>query len=60
MIKCCECGKKAKWERSTQFAGDHPYCKKHAKLESDFKKSDSSYFFWYKIQRKKDENASTP
>ena len=50
-IKCRMCDKPAKWQRSTQFAGDHPYCKKHAKLQSDFKLSDS-YTFWNKIQRK--------
>lgn len=50
-IKCCLCYKPAKWERSTQFAGDHPYCKKHAKLEPDFNENDS-YAFWVKIQRK--------
>lgn len=50
-IKCILCDKTAKWERSTQFAGDHSYCKKHAKLESDFKQNDS-YTFWTKIQRK--------
>ncbi len=51
MIYCCICIKKAKWVQSTQFSGDHPYCKEHAKLESDFKKNDS-YAFWSKIQRK--------
>ena len=50
-IKCLVCDKPAKWERSTQFAGDHPYCKEHAKAESDFKENDS-YAFWCKIQRK--------
>lgn len=50
-IKCCLCYKPAKWERSTQFAGDHPYCKLHAKLEPDFNENDS-YAFWIKIQRK--------
>lgn len=47
---CCECGKPARWLRMTQFAGNHPYCKKHATLESDFKDSDS-YKFWTKINR---------
>lgn len=50
-INCCLCDRPAKWERSTQFAGDHPYCKTHAKLEDDFKENDS-YAHWYKIQRK--------
>lgn len=55
VLKCCECGKRARWVRSTQFAGEYPYCKKHAKLEADFKQADS-YAFWYKL--KKDEDAS--
>lgn len=50
-IKCCICGKKAKWEHSTQVTVDYAYCKEHAKLEADFKQNDS-YAFWTKIQRK--------
>ena len=47
--RCLECGAKATWMRSTQFAGDHPYCEKHAKLEKDFGENDS-YAFWYEIK----------
>lgn len=46
--KCIICDKEAVWVRSTQFAGEHPYCEEHAKLESDFGQNDS-YGFWYKI-----------
>lgn len=47
--KCLECDERATWMRSTQFAGDHPYCEKHAKLEKDFGENDS-YGFWYEIK----------
>jgi hypothetical protein len=47
--RCLECGAKATWMRSTQFAGDHPYCEEHAKLEKDFGVSDS-YGYWYEIK----------
>lgn len=46
-LVCFECAKKAKWVRHTQFAGDHYYCKKHAKEQEDFKISDS-YKYWAK------------
>lgn len=49
MHKCLECGAEATWVRSTQFAGEHPYCDQHAKQESDFKQSDS-YTYWYALQ----------
>ena len=45
---CLICGKPADWVRSTQFAGDHPYCEHHAKKEDDFGEEDS-YSYWYKI-----------
>jgi hypothetical protein len=45
-----ECEELATYIRCTQFAGDHPYCTKHAKLEKDFKKEDPSYFFWQTIK----------
>lgn len=45
---CMICGKNATWIRSTQFAGDHPFCEEHAKMESDFCENDS-YTFWYKV-----------
>ena len=43
---CLECNKPARWIRSTQFAGEHPYCEEHARLEKDFKQEDS-YTYWY-------------
>lgn len=45
---CSECGAKADWIRSTQFAGEHPYCERHARMESDFNESDS-YTYWYRV-----------
>lgn len=48
---CLVCGKPADWVRSTQFAGEHPYCEHHAKQEDDFGEDDS-YTFWYNIQDK--------
>ena len=45
---CIECGKPAVWVRSTQFAGNHPYCKEHAEREKDFGENDS-YSYWYKL-----------
>lgn len=54
-LEYCYCGKKAKWARYTQFGGTHYFCKKHAKLESDFREQDSSYFFWGKVQRKNED-----
>lgn len=49
-MTCSEenCKNKISWIRHTQFAGSHPFCDSHAKLEKDFKKS-SSYLFWEKI-----------
>ena len=51
-MKCLECHREAKWMRSTQFSGDHPYCAPHARAEDDFMKNDS-YAFWYKIEKPK-------
>lgn len=45
---CMECGKPAVWERSTQFAGDHPYCDECAHKEEDFGENDS-YQYWTKL-----------
>ena len=39
-IKCYWCDKPATWMRYTQFAGNHPFCDKHAELESDFNDGD--------------------
>ena len=46
--KCIECDKTAEWVRCTQFAGDHPYCDEHARLEKDFTDEDS-YQYWSKL-----------
>ena len=46
---CNECDKPATWIRSTQFAGNHPFCSEHAKKEGDFGQSDPTYFYWYEI-----------
>lgn len=47
---CIDCGRtKVRWIRHTQFSGTHPYCKKCAKKQDDFKQEDPSYFFWEKI-----------
>jgi hypothetical protein len=43
--KCIECNEPATWVRSTQFAGEHPYCELHARLEQDFGDNDS-YTYW--------------
>jgi hypothetical protein len=47
--KCIVCEKPAEWVRSTQFAGDHPYCDLHARLESDFLENDS-YTYWKELK----------
>jgi hypothetical protein len=44
------CDKPAVWIRSTQFAGDHPFCEEHAKAENGFDTNDS-YEFWYKVEK---------
>jgi hypothetical protein len=46
---CMMCDEPAVWIRSTQFAGDHPFCEEHAKLEEGFNVNDS-YEFWYKVK----------
>ena len=48
--KCIECGEPATYIRSTQFAGDHPYCSYHAEKQSDFYSQPDSYSYWYKIE----------
>jgi hypothetical protein len=46
VIKHCSlCEQPATWMRYTQFAGNHPFCDKHAELESDFNDGD-----WEKIE----------
>lgn len=44
-MKCIDCDRNAEHIRHTQFAGSHPYCGRHAKLEKDFN-GESSYFLW--------------
>ena len=39
-IKCSYCDEPATWMRYTQFAGNHPFCDKHAELEADFEDGD--------------------
>jgi endogenous inhibitor of DNA gyrase (YacG/DUF329 family) len=39
-IKCVSCEEPATWMRHTQFAGSHPFCDKHAEMESDFEDGD--------------------
>ena len=39
-FKCYWCDKPATWMRYTQFAGNHPFCDKHAELETDFNDGD--------------------
>lgn len=43
--KCMMCDRDAVWVRSTQFAGDHPFCKEHAEQEDGFGVNDS-YEYW--------------
>lgn len=50
---CMMCDKPAVWIRSTQFAGDHPFCKEHAEAEEGFNVNDS-YEYWYKVKDEKD------
>lgn len=45
----CECGEPATWVRRTQFAGDHPFCEKHARNQENFGKSNPGYFFWEQL-----------
>lgn len=47
--RCLECGGHAVWIRHTQFAGDHPYCDKHARMEKDFNDEPDSYSFWSNV-----------
>lgn len=49
---CSECERPATWIRSTQFAGDHPYCDEHAKEQNDFQQNDS-YAYWYEVEGNK-------
>ena len=46
-IKCVICDEPATWMRYTQFAGNHPFCDKHAELETDFGSDDID---WEKIK----------
>jgi hypothetical protein len=43
------CYEDARWERTTQFAGDHPFCDLHALMEEDFGKADS-YTYWNEVK----------
>jgi hypothetical protein len=48
-MKCICCNENARWERVTQFAGDHPFCDLHALMEEDFGKADS-YTYWSEVK----------
>ena len=50
--KCLECDEPASWIRHTQFAGNHPYCDKHARQEKDFGENDS-YTFWEELKNER-------
>lgn len=47
--RCDDCREKATWVRMTQFAGDHYFCTRHARLQGDFGKEDPSYFYWREL-----------
>jgi hypothetical protein len=47
--KCLLCSNPASDIRSTQFAGNHPYCREHAQLEPDWGENDS-YTVWTKVK----------
>lgn len=55
--RCLECGAKAVWIRSTQFAGDHPYCEEHARQEKDFGENDS-YAYWYEVKDERNSDSN--
>jgi hypothetical protein len=55
-----ECDNNATWVRVTQFAGSHPYCDEHAKMEADFGEDDTSYFFWKDLLGRPKENPVQP
>lgn len=52
---CMMCHRPAEWIRSTQFAGDHPFCDGHARLESGFGENDS-YEYWIDLREEKNES----
>jgi hypothetical protein len=52
-LTCSECTEPAVWVRSTQFAGEHPYCQHHAEQQSDFEDEPDSYCYWYKVDADK-------
>lgn len=55
-MKCIECGEPAKYVRSTQFSGEHPYCEECVRSEDDFDlNKQSSYYYWYALSDNDDE-----
>ena len=48
-LQCMNCYEDARWERTTQFAGDYHYCDLHALMEEDFGKADS-YTYWNEVK----------
>lgn len=43
-MPCLMCDKPIEWIRHTQFAGSHPFCDEHARMEKDFGKNDDNYW----------------
>ena len=54
-IKCIECEAVATWIRYTQFAGNHPFCDKHAWLEPNFDGDPDSYSDWERLEDIKEQ-----
>ena len=56
ILTCSEggCSSKAAWVLCCQFAGDHPYCEKHAKLEPTFGDGTNSHFIWLTVKQKQE------
>ena len=48
-LQCMNCYEDARWERTTEFTGDHHYCDLHALMEEDFGKADS-YTYWSEVK----------
>jgi endogenous inhibitor of DNA gyrase (YacG/DUF329 family) len=54
IITCGDCDKPATWLRCTQFAGEHPFCSKHAKAQNDFKlRTDGHTYAWCRVKKEK-------
>lgn len=53
---CIFCDEPAAWIRHTQFAGNHPFCEKHAKAEEGFGTNDS-YEYWEEMKLNDSEDS---